>query len=395
MRSCGIVAEYNPFHNGHQYQISEARKASSAEVMIVAMSGNFLQRGEPAIIDKWKRAEAALNAGADLVVELPIAFSVQPADYFAKGSIALLQELGCTALSFGSESGTGAEFHTFAQQWLKNEAAIETAFQTLKNNGSTYASQMQAAVKSVVGDSQLDLAAPNTILGLAYAKENVRCGTPMELFPVKRVGAGYNEQQLREDTFQSATALRRALLDVDNALQMQDIQRAVPKHSYQLIKDGQLIQWESFWHLLKYQITVRTEEQLRRIYQMKEGIEHRLKEKVGHAQSFSHFVELVKSKRYPWVRLQRLFVYVLLQITDEEMMTALRQPKAIRILGFTTVGQQYLSEMKKDVSIPIISRLNQKNKALWELDIRAGKIYSLASDRQEAEQDFQRLPIMV
>lgn len=395
MKSCGIVAEYNPFHNGHQYQLGEARKASSAEVMIVVMSGNFLQRGEPAIIDKWKRAEAALDAGADLVIELPTAFSVQPADYFAKGSVALLQELGCDALSFGSESGTGAEFHTFAQQWLKNEAAIEAAFQSLKNNGSTYASQMQAAVETVVAGSSLNLAAPNTILGLAYAKENVRYANPMELFPVKRVGAGYHEQQLNESTFQSATALRKALLQGDSTPNLEMIQQAVPEHSYHLIKDAQLIQWESFWYLLKYQITVLTEEQLRHIYQMKEGIEHRLKEKVGQAQSFSHFVELVKSKRYPWVRLQRLFVYVLLQLTEEEMLLSLQQPKAIRILGFTKAGQQYLGEVKKNVSIPIISRLNKKNTPLWEMDIRAGKVYSLALDMPEAEQDFRRSPIMV
>lgn len=395
MKSCGIVAEYNPFHNGHRYQIEEAKRLSGADAVIVVMSGNFLQRGEPAIIDKWQRAEAALASGADLIIELPVAFSVQPADYFAKGAIALLQQLGCEALSFGSESGTGPDFHSLSEKWLKHKTAIDTAFQAVKNNGAPYAAQMQQAVQEVVPDSPLDLSAPNTVLGLAYARENAGYVNPMKLFPVHRVGSGHNEANLTEEEFQSGSALRKELLQAESSSRLQNVRQAMPEQSLQFVADSDLKQWESFWLLLKYQLTVQTEEELRDIYQMNEGIEYRLKQKVGQAKSFAQFVELVKSKRYSWVRLQRLFTYVLLQIKKETMQTAIKSPTAIRVLGFTEKGQQYLSERKKQVSIPIISGLNQKNKSLWEMDIKAGKVYALANKSDEAEQDFSRSPIRV
>lgn len=395
MRSCGIVAEYNPFHNGHRYQMEEAKRLSSADIMIVVMSGNFLQRGEPAIFDKWKRAEAALASGADLVIELPTAFSIQSADYFAKGAIYLLQQLDCNALSFGSESGTGMDFHLFARKWNENEALIDDIFQSIKHNGTPYAVQMQQAVQKVLPDSSLDLAAPNTILGLAYARENARYASPMDLYPVQRIGSGHNETVLTGTAFQSGSALRKEMLQLSSGVRLEKVRRAIPEVSYRLLETSTLVHWELLWPLLKYQLTVQTEKQLETIYQMNEGIEYRLKQKIGEAESFSHFVELIKSKRYSWVRLQRLLTYVLLQIKKEDMQAALQRPKAVRILGFTKKGQMYLSEKKKQVTLPIISRLNQKNKQLWEMDIKAGEVYSLVVEQREDPQDFLRSPIRV
>lgn len=394
MKSCGIIAEYNPFHNGHQYQIQEAKKQTSAEVIIVVMSGNFLQRGEPAIVDKWQRAEMALSSGADLVIELPVSFSVQPADYFAKGGVALLQELRCEALSFGTESGAGEDFQLFAENWNSREKEIEAKFNQLKNNGETYAAQMQQAVRETMQGSDIDVAAPNTILGLAYAKENRLYPKPMKLYPVTRVGAGYHEKELEDTPFQSATALRKALLretEEFNALEV--IQTAVPPATLDIIQESEFIYWEKLWPFLKYQLILQSEEQLREIYQMNEGIEYRLKQKVSEAETFEHFMELVKTKRYTWVRLQRLFTYVLLQFKKTDMQDALKAPKAIRVLGFTGKGQRYLSAVKKEVALPIISRLNQKNKFLWEMDIQAGKVYQLAKKNNQKEQDFNHLPI--
>lgn len=398
MKSCGIIAEYNPFHKGHQYQIEEAKKESSADVMIVVMSGNFLQRGEPAIVDKWKRAGMALSSGADLVIELPVAFSVQAADYFAKGGVALLQEMQCDVLSFGTESGTAEDFQLLAADWLKKEKQIESTFHQLKNNGRTYSEQMQQAAESVLSKTRLDLHSPNTILGLAYAKENIRYNTPMLLKPIQRLGAGYHEKQIQNTPFQSATAIRKQLLVQESSGQFsvtdkQAVQNAVPAKVLDILGNSQFVQWDAFWPLLKYQLIIQSEEQLREIYQMNEGIEYRLKQCITQANSFEQFIELVKTKRYTWVRLQRLFTYILLQMTTKDVAEALEGPKGIRVLGFSDAGQQYLSRIKKDVSIPIISRLHQKNKSLWEIDIQAGKIYQLATGKVIEEQDFHRLPL--
>src|SRR5690606_4648114 len=193
------------------------------------MSGNFLQRGEPAIVDKWKRAEMALASGADIVIELPVAFSVQPADYFAKGGVALLQEMKCDVLSFGTESGTAEEFQQFAADWLKNEEQIEAAFQQFKNNGGTYSEQMQQAAESVLSKHSLDLQLPNTILGLAYAKENSRYRHPMLLEPIQRLGAGYHEKQLQNTSFQSATAIRKQLLEQQISGQLSNVDKQALK----------------------------------------------------------------------------------------------------------------------------------------------------------------------
>lgn len=398
MKSCGIIAEYNPFHKGHQYQIEEAKKKTSADVMIVVMSGNFLQRGEPAIVDKWKRAEMALASGADLVIELPVAFSVQPADYFARGGVALLQEMQCDVLSFGTESGTAEDFQQFAAEWLENEEKIEATFQQLKNNGGTYSEQMQQAAESVLSKNSLDLHLPNTILGLAYVKENNRYRDPMLLEPIQRLGAGYHEKKLQNTSFQSATAIRKQLLEQQSSGQTSDtdkraIKTAVPAKVFDILGNSQFVQWDAFWPFLKYQLIIQSEKQLREIYQMNEGIEYRLKQFVTQADNFQHFVELVKTKRYTWVRLQRLFTYILLQVSKEIAAEDLNGPKAIRVLGFSAAGQQYLREIKKSVSIPIISRLHQKNKLLWETDVRAGKIYQLATGNETEEQDFYRLPL--
>ncbi|MFL2104362.1 nucleotidyltransferase [Desemzia sp. FAM 23991] len=394
MKSCGIIAEYNPFHNGHRYQIQEAKKQTSAEVIIVVMSGNFLQRGEPAIVDKWHRADMALSSGADLVIELPVAFSVQPADYFAKGGVSLLQALQCDSLSFGTESGTGEKFQLFTENWDRHEKEIEAKFRQLKNNGETYAAQMQQAVRAVIPGNELNVGAPNTILGLAYAKENSRYPKPMTLYPVKRVGSGYHDEKLGDTPFQSATALRKVLLKAaEGSEKLAAIQTAVPPATLDSLQQSDFANWEKFWPFLNYQLILQSEEQLREIYQMNEGIEHRLKQKAIEADSFEHFIELVKTKRYPWVRLQRLFIYVLLQLKKTDMQEALRSPKAIRVLGFTEKGQRYLSEVKKEVPLPIISRLNQKNNSLWEMDILAGKVYQLAVKQNQDDQDFNRSPL--
>ncbi|ALV20711.1 MAG: nucleotidyltransferase [Carnobacterium sp.] len=394
MKSCGVIVEYNPFHNGHLYHLHQAKEQTKADVLIAVMSGNFLQRGEPAIVDKWTRTQMALSAGADMVIELPVAFSVQPADYFAKGAVALLHSLGCEHLCFGAETGDAQEYQAVAEFFVKESEQIEERFKELQNNGTTYAAQMQQVLSELLPAQALDQTTPNNILGLAYAKENAKYAHPMTLHTVKREGAGYHDQEVSSKEFASATAIRRKLIDSPLRLEaLTELAEVMPENSREALKTAAFLSWENFWPYLKYQLTIQSVAELRTVYQMTEGIEYRLKEKVKEAETFEHFISLVKNKRYTWVRLQRLCVYLLLDVKAEEMMKELQFPKALHILGFSHEGQQYLNQMKKKASLPLLTNIQQKNACLWKLDIKAGEVYNLAFSYPADSQDYRRQPI--
>ena len=372
MKSCGIIVEYNPFHNGHRYHVEMARKITGAEVVIAVMSGNFLQRGEPAIIDKWHRANEALQNGVDLVVELPVEWAVQSADYFAKGAVKILQTLDCDSLCFGTEEET-----SFVQE---NQDRIEEAFQELSDQTYSYPQKMTEVFRSLYPDITLDFSSPNHILGLSYAKENAKYVHPMELHPIRRKSAGYHEKIITDQRIASATAIRHAL---------EEGKRLVPPQTEEDLSTCSLQTWESYWPYLRYRLLSSTLLELTDIYQMTEGIESRMKTAAATADSFEDFVSKVKTKRYTWTRIQRLSCYVLLNIKKQEI--PIQQNKNyLRLLGFTDAGRRFLKE-KKEISI--YSRIGKKEAQEAELLVRSDQIYQLGGNIPE--QNFGQIPIRV
>ena len=274
MKVCGVIAEFNPFHQGHAYLLEQARKQIGADVMVVVMSGNWVQRGEPAIEQKWSRAKAALHHGADVVIEMPTAVSCQSTDLFAKGAVEILQKVGCDSLAFGSEGGDENFFKAAVSQRQAIEKEISRFVE--ENRSLTFASQLtQLAVKEFGEDSALveALQSPNQQLGLAYAVENAKGEHPMQIVPITRVGSGHLDDALEETAFASGTALRKALKGNrdDQVLREQLCYVRLDEEEYQN-------DWSSYWPLLKSIILRSTDEELRAIYQMEEGIENRLKE---------------------------------------------------------------------------------------------------------------------
>ncbi len=394
MKACGIVAEYNPFHNGHAYQIEQIRKHLQPEVVIAVMSGNFLQRGEPAIVDKWTRTQMALAGGVDLVVELPAVFAVQPADFFAKGALEILSTLQIDALSFGVESGTAADFLGGAQWLFENEGRIAEEIQKGEYSGEPYAKQMERIIERIAPDFPLHLSSPNNQLGFAYAKEIVRLGLAEQvtLFPLKRAQAGYADSELnRTGHIASATAIRRAVF------RGEAVSSYIPEKAYPFFDAAfpQMVQWDHYFELLSYQLTVQTRATLRELYQMNEGLENRLKEHIREAESFEGFMQKIKTKRYTQTRLQRLLTYVLLMWPDADVLRALDEPSAIRILGFNQKGQDYLGSIKQAAGKALISNVNQKNANQVAFDLAAGSIYRLGKKTLIKEQDFRRKPIKI
>jgi len=394
MKSCGVVVEYNPLHNGHVYHLKKARELSGADIIIAVMSGNFLQRGEPAIIDKWSRAQMALAAGADIVIELPVAFSTQPADYFAKGAVGLLHAMKCDAICFGSETGESKDYQKLAQFLRQHMSEIDRRFKENKDPGQTYAWQMDQVLKEFMPDQPVSLSMPNNILGLAYAKENLLYEKPMELYTITRLGSDYHDKELIKENFSSATAIREKLLDPEQKKDLvEELKFSMPYRSFQLVTADPLVSWKNYWPYLKYQIQVQSLEELRSVYQVTEGIEYRLKAYIQEAESFEQFISLVKNKRVSWTRLQRICVYILLQLKKEEMIDELKKPKAIHLLGFNPIGRSYLKVMKKTFSLPLITNVTKKNNNLWTLDIKAGKIYQMGRMDLIKEQDYYRQPL--
>lgn len=367
MKVCGVIAEFNPFHQGHAYLLEQARKQTDADVMVVVMSGNWVQRGEPAIEQKWSRAKAALCHGADVVIEMPTAVSCQATDLFARGAVEILQQVGCDYLAFGCESGDVAFFETAVTQRQAIENEISRFVE--ENRSLTFASQLtQLAIKKFGEKSALAeaLQSPNQQLGLAYAVENANGEHPMQLVPITRVGSGHLDDALEETAFPSGTALRNALKEnrEDKVLRAQLSYVRFDEEEYQN-------DWSSYWPLLKSIILRSTDEELRAIYQMEEGIENRLKEAIRMTSSIDECLQYLKNKRWSWARLQRLLVYVLLGITKEEMEDYWsRKIEQGSVLGFTPKGQEWLKRMREVESFQLITNYaayKDERQESWDL----------------------------
>ncbi|MBO0446668.1 nucleotidyltransferase [Enterococcus ureilyticus] len=388
MKSCGIIVEYNPFHNGHQYHAKMAREMSGADVVIAVMSGNFLQRGEPAIIDKWTRANEALTNGVDLVIELPFAYAVQSADYFAAGGIKLLHALNCEALCFGTDNQSEMDYELFGNFVKNNQIEINQLYQTIKNNGMSYPQQMTEVFRRLYPSSGLDFSSPNHILGLSYAKENANYEKPMKLYPLKREQAGYHDTNIYQD-FASATAIRKAVFSDELA----QITKVLPEKVVIDLATLPTISWENYWPLLKYKLISSSTSDLQEIYQMKEGIEYRLQEAAKNSDSFQTFMEQAKTKRYTWTRLQRLATYVLNNVKQQEITNSWNHTH-IQVLGFTEQGQRFLREEKKQLTLPLITKVSKSLKTQLAIDIRSNQLYQLGHP-SILEQNFGRFPIRI
>ena len=362
MTITGIIAEFNPFHNGHKYLLEQAEG-----LKIVAMSGNFMQRGEPAIVDKWTRAQMALENGADLVVELPFLVSAQAADFFGQGAVTILARLGIDTLAFGTEEVL--DYQKIADLYTEQGSEME-AFMDRLPDSLSYPQKSQDMWKEFAG---LDFSGdtPNHVLALAYAK--AVAGRDIKLHPIKRQGAGYHSVDKDVD-FASATALRQHQTDSDF------LERFMP--SFELFANASKMSWEDYFPLLHYQILSNPD--LTAIYQVNQEMAVRIKEAIKTAQSVEELVETVTTKRYTKARVRRLLTYILVQARESDL------PEGIHVLGFTEKGRQHLKALKEQVNL--FSRIGKEP---WDfMTQKADQIYQLGHP-SIAEQNYGRVPIRI
>lgn len=378
MQAVGLITEYNPLHNGHLYHLRQAKKLTQADCSVVVMSGNWLQRGEPALLDKWTRTQLALEAGVDLVVELPVFYATQPAHLFARGGVEILTALGCESLVFGTEHPE-LDFERLLTALPKTQAAF-------KHYNATYASQFNSALQQTTGVS---LTHANDMLSFCYYLANQQFGEQLRLVPIKRQVAVHSDDEIQPaSAFASGTAIRTAAM----LKKWDQVQAVVPAQTLKQLQTQRLQTWDDFWPYLQYQLLTASVTQTHQIDQMAEGLEYRMKETVQAATSFEDLMTRAKSKRYTYTRLQRVATAVLLQLTAAEVQTA-QTHNYVRVLGFSPAGQAYLHQVKKQLSLPLYTKIN-KNLRLHglALDYRAGRVYELVTGQS---QDLYRHPLRV
>lgn len=379
MQACGIIAEYNPFHLGHAYQLELARKKTDADCLIAVMSGNWMQRGEPALFDKWTRARSALLNGCDLVIELPPHYAVQSADFFARGAVKLLNALHINSLCFGTDVEVPFDYQTFGQNLVSHEAEINTELLKLQHSGLNYVNRMRAVYAELGLVGAFSSATPNHLLALSYAKEVARQNPAIALVPIMRRGAGFHDGVEASQKFASASGLRDLILAGDFA----QAEPFMPENNFAQMQQATPHSWDNYFDLLRYQLTLQTPTQLQSIYQMTEGLENLLKAQLP-AENFATYLDALKTKRYSFGRLSRLLSYVLLGITQDELMA---QNDYLRILGFTENGQRYLNQIKKDVELPLIAKPTKQQHDLLALNKRVDAIYQLSSPFKDLVRD--------
>jgi predicted nucleotidyltransferase len=380
MKAVGLVVEYNPFHNGHQYHLHRSKNETNADVVIAVMSGSFLQRGEPALVSKWTRTEMALRGGADLVFELPYVYCTQHAGHFAYGAILLLEAAGCDTFCFGSEQGKIEPFLSLYHLMKEKKEEYDQYVVKYISEGNSYPKASSLAFHELVTDVSYlpDLSKPNNILGFQYVKAAIDHSFRIKPYTIRRIHSDYHDQELPDQPIASATSIRKALM------RQQDLESTssyIPSESFLLLKSyGEFHDWEKYWPLLKYKIMSSSTDELETVYEAEEGIQYRMKDTVLEASTFNEFVSKIKTKRYTWTRIQRLCVHILNHVKKEQMKSAMNQNSYLRILGMTEKGRKYLNLNKKKIELPLISRISSVQHLGLELDISSAFIHSLALD---------------
>lgn len=377
MKVLGLVVEYNPFHQGHLYHINKAKELVDPDVTIVVMSSHFVQRGEPAISDKWTRAQVAIKNGIDLVIELPFVYSEQSADYFAHGAIELLAKIKVTDIVFGSENGDITLFKDIAQTIKDHQNNYDSLVKQHMNQGLRYPDACNQALSILMNKT---VTTPNDLLGLAYVKEVINHDYPINLHCIKRTNDFHS---LEIKTISSASAIRNALknnIDItDQFCNFEDYK--------------EFYFFNNFFCLLRYKLLTTSKDELKQIHLVDEGIENLLKEKIILVNNMEELVNSLTSRRYTRSRIQRMLIHILMNNTKEEIIKAMNIDY-IRILKMNDQGQAYLNKIKKSCQYQLVTNFSSYHHIALDIEFKATKLLSCLSKHpdQLIKSEYQNNP---
>ena len=417
MKNVGIICEYNPFHNGHKYQLEKAREISEADNVICIMSGSFMQRGEPAAWNKWSRAEMAVRNGADLVIELPVVYSCQAAEIFAAGAIKILNSMKVVdSLCFGSETGSLKSMFDLAKILSDEPTELKLSIQSKLGDGLVFPKAYQLAVLDYLKNNRswneaayLEahslLMSPNNILGIEYLKALILSKSKIKPFTIKRIGSAHNDNEIK-NYLASATSIRKEIIEHGFT---EKLEKSLPFESLNLIgTEGKITTWENFKEILFYKLRSTNISDIQQYAYISEGIENRILSALLHSTSVSDLTDKVKTKRYTRTSIQRILTAILLGITKDDI-KIFKEPAApsyIRVLALNKNGGKILREMKKLEVKNIVNKFasfrsdNLCMNRMLTLDVRATEVYfSVLKENSNVRKpglvDFLQSPIIV
>lgn len=402
----GVISEYNPMHNGHLYHLKESQKIVEPDFSVCIMSGNFMERGDTAIISKWARTKAALESGFDMVIELPTIYSISSAENFASGAIKILNTLGDdVTLSFGSECGDVDVLNKFAKILLEEPPEYVTMLKHELAKGLPFPKARENALLLYLNDIRKSahvLSEPNNILGIEYLKQIQKINSNINAISIKRIGSGYNSTSTSSE-YSSATAIRELLMN------QKSVKKFMPTSSYEILKEecslgNFVLGLSEFEKEILYKIRSMSVKELAKVPDVSEGLEYKIKEAATNCNKLDELIFMIKSKRYTLTRIHRILLYILLSINETDYSNSKKITPYVRVLGVSNTGKHFLSELTINKRNNIITSVkefldttnNRALRAMLEKDIYASNIYTLAYKKNsKANLDYTEKLIVV
>jgi predicted nucleotidyltransferase len=399
MKVLGLIVEYNPFHNGHLYHLEESKKICGADYTVCVMSGNFIQRGEPAVVNKWARANMALSSGADLIIELPFPYAMSSAEFFASGSVKILNDIGIVDfLCFGSEHGNTDDLDFIARILIDEPQAYKSFLKQELDRGISYPAARETAIKEYIKHSNTTeqvhaerlLSSSNNILGIEYLKALKKFNSKIIPFTIKRVNNEYGTKQITGN-ISSATSIRN-FISTNSSQALKDVlQKVLPEASlnilFEEIAEGRVpVLAEDFYTIIASQLRRMQPRQIKDYPYVSEGLENRIKASAESSGTYDDLVEGICTKRYTRTRIQRILMSILTGMTSgqADMFNRYDGPQYARVLGFNKKGKQLLSLIKQKSVIPLVMKTadfvkscNPLLKSMLELEAMSTDIYVL------------------
>ncbi|SHJ66174.1 nucleotidyltransferase [Tepidibacter formicigenes] len=398
MKVLGLVVEYNPFHNGHLYHILESKKITNSTHTIAIMSGHFLQRGEPALFDKWTRAKMAVKSGVDLVIELPTLYSTQSAEFFSHGAINTLNSTKVVdSLCFGSEIGSADVLYKISEVLVNEPKEFKTELKKYLSDGLLFpVARSKSLFNYIQNNNILDikedelssiLNSSNNILGIEYIKSIIKLKSSIKPYTIKRIKSEYNSKDI-ETNICSATAIRELL---KSTFDLDTLRKVVPKSTYDLINsqinDNFNPVFNSYFYELIIGTILREEKNIASYFEVNEGIENKIIDLALKTSSLEEFVMNIKSKRYTLTKIKRMLMNILLGIKKEDMLKVknINTVPYVRILAFNNKGREIIKNIKQNSDIKLVNRLSNINfkkeneilNLFLKYDIKATNLYNL------------------
>lgn len=377
MKTIGIIAEYNPFHLGHLYQINEIKKKYPDSIIIIITPSCFTQRGEVSIINKWNKTKICLENNIDIVIELPFVYAVQSSDIFAKGAITILNKLKIDTLVFGTETDNIESLKKMAEIQLYNKN-YNILVKKYLDKGINYPTSLSKALKDILG---ITVNTPNDLLALSYIKEIMKINKNIEIINIKRTN-DYHSKTINSNIV-NASLIREYILNNKN------VNDYLPKYNNNYIYKDLSI--NNFFPLLKYQI-INNIDCLNKFLTVDEGIENRIKKYIYTSDNWQELVNNIKTKRYTYNKINRMLVHIMCNLTKETVSKL--EIDYIRILGFNNQGRKHLNNIKKEINTKLITNYKENISPLFDIEYKINCIYAIVTEDKLIKEEINHNPII-